>query len=177
MLHRRIHEHGTRLKRQEVGLKASLETIDKIRVEEAALIASVGYLTSERETWLMRALVDGRGESSEDSRGDVSFGDVGVDDLRSMLEDKARRVDELETEKDKLQLRCRELQVSAFYRWIRRYLRANVNISTPTWPTSHTKTHTHMFILTGRPRSSSDGTKQDSRPQGVGRVEWSLRFL
>lgn len=116
MLHRRIHEHGTRLKRQEVGLKASLESIDKIRVEEAALIASVGYLTSERETWLTRALVDARGGSSEDSRGEASFGDMGVDDLRSMLEDKARRVDELEGEKDRLQLRCRELQVSGFYR-------------------------------------------------------------
>lgn len=117
MLHRRIHEHGTRLKRQEMGLKASLETIDKIRVEEAALIASVGYLTSERKTWLMRALVDGRsGPSEEDSRGDASFGDVGMDDLRSTFEDKARRVDELENEKDRLQLRCRELQVIVFSR-------------------------------------------------------------
>lgn len=120
-MQRRIHEHGNRLKRQEVGLKVSLEAVERLRADEASLTACVTSLTYEKKALLGRI----RGDDGLGMRGeDVKEVDlvapeaVDMDNLQLMVKEAARKMEELELEKRQWQTRCRELQViNGIYHW------------------------------------------------------------
>lgn len=113
-LQRRIHEHGTRLKRQEVGLKVSLEAVDRLRAEKAGLDASVACLLREKKALLARAGDLGKAPCSGPDDGSGHDGvpqSVATQDVKLKVEETSKRLVELELEKDRWQTRCRELQV------------------------------------------------------------------
>lgn len=121
-LRQRVGEHATRLQRQEAGLKTYLESVQRLQTEETKLLVSIARLSKEKTDLLSRAgsleVGDGGGDSSGYDEGGDGGGrkgegieELGQDGMRVLLRQKEQSAAEMEREKDRLQARCRELQV------------------------------------------------------------------
>lgn len=133
-----MSEHATRLQRQEAGLKMYLESVQRLQAEETKLLVAIARLSKEKSALLSRAgcvgvageggggagdaagsngdggggggdgdYDDGRGEKNEGGEGELGEGK-----MQALLREKEQRAADVEREKDRLQARCRELQVT-----------------------------------------------------------------
>lgn len=104
MLRRRVGEHASRLQRLEAGLKLHLEAIQRLQTEETTIKIDVARLAKEKIVLLSRA-----GINMGEKGGGIA--EWSSDELAELVRQKAQRAAELESEKYRLQARCRELQV------------------------------------------------------------------
>lgn len=115
MLRRRVGEHASRLHRQEAGLKTHFDSIQRLQVEEAELKSSVAHLLKTKRALLSRAGCARAGVSGRDGgregAGSSAGSELGEEELRALAHQKAENASDLESEKGRLQARCRELQV------------------------------------------------------------------
>lgn len=115
MLRRRVGEHASRLQRQEAGLKTHFESIQRLQVEEAELKSSIARLSKTKRALLSRAGCTRAGAGGRDDGGEGAGGTadskLGEEELRALAHQKAKNASDLASEKDRLQARCRELQV------------------------------------------------------------------
>lgn len=121
VLGRRVGEHASRLQRQEAGLKTHIEAIQRLQADEKKLSISHGLISREKDTLLSRAGLDvSAGPTSGEGGGDSEKGDeLGEERAQAVMLEKGKEAAELEGEKDRLQARCRELQVNRVVRQIR----------------------------------------------------------
>ena len=119
MLRRRVGEHASRLKKLEAGLKTHLESIQQMQVEEARLSVSVARLSKEKSTALSclgPGIADGvKGYVEEGGGTGNADSGAGEERLMALVRENRERTAELEREKERLQARCRELQVKVEY--------------------------------------------------------------
>ena len=115
MLRRRVGEHASRLQRQEAGLKTHFDSIQRLQVEEAELKSSIARLSKTKRDLLLRAGCAWAGAGGRDDGGEGAGGtagsELGEEELRALAHQKAENASDLESEKDRLQAHCRELQV------------------------------------------------------------------
>lgn len=114
-LRQRVGEHATRLQRQEAGLKTYLESVQRLQAEETKLLVSIARSSQEKTDLLSRAgslvVSDGGIDSGGGDGKGEGIEDLGEDGMRAVLRQKQQSAAEMEREKDRLQARCRELQV------------------------------------------------------------------
>lgn len=115
---RRVRENSARLKELDPGLNAQIEAIQRMKSEDGALSSSLEILLREREVMLSRLGIEdgvgsgdhGKSEGGEKCGGGSSFSEG---QPRALVVEREERAAELKMEKERLERRCRDLQVLA----------------------------------------------------------------
>lgn len=115
---RRVRENSARLKELDPGLNAQIDAIQRMKGEDGALSCSLEILLRERDVMRSRLGIEdevGSGDHGESEEGEKcgrgsSFSEG---QPRALVLEREERAAELKMEKERLEGRCRNLQVLA----------------------------------------------------------------